>query len=357
MSRFQGLNYSFLNEDPRVERALIEKSTRHLLVVCGSGVRVQYLITHPGMRVVCCDLSQQQLAWTHLRLLSTKELDFSSYLSFWGFRKGSSGDERKKVLNQLPLEEPHRSILKELFEKNNWETPLFYGHYERFLQKRAPWMAKLLGYSLKGENRLKELQGRVGGVRWKGLVGAIACMARLASLRKKGKVPQKNDSRSFYTLYNQVLTNMLLQPCAEESPFLEMAFYGEVNQRALLPLESSPSLYEQAQKAIAGSEVSYVQGNVLEVGAGEGEFCGFDFVSLSNVLSYMEASEIQKGMARLSRRVADEGRVVAKTFLNHLGDEAMASFQQLPFPSLPFESFTEFYQQVLLKPLRRKEVV
>ena len=63
---FSKLNYSFANEDTTVEMEILPKGAQRVVCVAGSGSRVLPLLAKKPHKLVCADLSEQQLYITEL---------------------------------------------------------------------------------------------------------------------------------------------------------------------------------------------------------------------------------------------------------------------------------------------------
>src|SRR5688572_28325343 len=83
---FSKLNYSLANEDTTLElqtvKALKPKNT---LAVCGSGGRSLPLLVGTQNRLVCADLSDNQLWLAAHRTETIRQLTFREFCLYWGF--------------------------------------------------------------------------------------------------------------------------------------------------------------------------------------------------------------------------------------------------------------------------------
>lgn len=314
MDQFKGLNYSFLNEDPRVEARLVHPEVRRVLTVAGSGLRVQYLIQNPDMDIHVCDLSKEQLAFTHLRLMTVRDFDFATFRGFWGFDPSMIPAERRDVFGHLDLLPEYRELLESIFEVNKWMPPLYFGKYEKRLIRLSRVLRGLFGLQKQEDSEIAHLRQCVGSLRWRGVIGGIS-LAAWWGTRGSGEIPAKDDSRSFFQIYDGMMRELLEQENAAQNPFLGMVFWGEVTSSKLLPIEESESEFLRIKENIASARLQYRRGSLFSLSSLSGD--PYDLVSLSNITSYLDANGIQAGMGMLSRALSLGGRVVQRTFLRH----------------------------------------
>src|SRR5690242_14647125 len=133
---FFGLNYTLANEDSSFEHSLLKPGMNHICSIAGSGGRVIPLLMATPKRLTSCDVSQDQLYLTELRIESIRNLDHLEYLQFWSYPSFSCSAELRKTLFQkiaFPLLGPELQVLSleareyfiRFFEMTDWSTILY----------------------------------------------------------------------------------------------------------------------------------------------------------------------------------------------------------------------------------------
>jgi len=141
------LFYTHVNEDNRVEKALLaETSCKTLVAVTGSGERVIALLDKKGLQTVhAVDVNAAALFLLELKICALKMLSVDDYLRFCGHSPAAASirinwfEELKAGLSLSCIaywEEEKRLIKRGVIHA---------GHFERFLGRLRPWVIKYLG--------------------------------------------------------------------------------------------------------------------------------------------------------------------------------------------------------------------
>jgi S-adenosylmethionine-diacylglycerol 3-amino-3-carboxypropyl transferase len=135
-SYFDSLNYTIGNEDTTLELEILPEEARHIFAIAGSGSRIIPLLVKNPRLITCIDSSKEQLSITELRIATLRELNYDDFLTFWGYPSEKVAmNKRKSIFDSLVISSQAREIMNLFFEKNNWESLLYAGKWEKTFKK------------------------------------------------------------------------------------------------------------------------------------------------------------------------------------------------------------------------------
>lgn len=321
---FRGLAYSLGDEDSRIERDILPYNAGRVLTVAGSGGRVIPLLARAPEVLEAVDISPEQIAFTRFRLAALSALDVEEYTHLLGYGpKPLVGEPRRKLIAALPFPDAEKEIMQGLHQ-NHLETPLVYtGKFEKALKQFSGIIGAVLGKRVRELFEITELseqrrflETRFPSRRWKLIVGLLGNATLLNALLYKGDFPRKNRPESHFRIYEGIFRHLFERVLARESFFLQMLMLGEVSYTQGFPVECDPETYAQARTALSRARIELRIGDITEFPAECAD--GIDFVSLSDVPSFLEADAENEILSGLASRMAPGGRVVVRGHLRKL---------------------------------------
>lgn len=318
---FNSLNYTLGNEDTALELGIMPENARHLFAVAGSGSRIIPLLAKNPHVVTCVDASAAQLSLAELRIASLKALNYENFLSFWGYPSAPmSSKERKNIFNNLVISERAEKNIRPLFEKNAWGALLYAGRWEQTFQKLSQINRRIIGK--KGTDifdcrSLKEqknyLQTKFPQKRWSFSVFLLGNASVFNALLYKGNFPKKNIPNSMHSFYVERFESLFQQGLARENYFLQLLFFGKLQFTEGLPIECDREIFLKAKSGLQQTQITYVLGDVAEE-AGRATV-PIDFLSLSDVPSYLSVPKEQEFLQDIKRHISPGGIVASRYYL------------------------------------------
>ncbi|MFJ2537152.1 MULTISPECIES: DUF3419 family protein [unclassified Pseudomonas] len=317
---FDRLNYALGDEDTALEYAILPQRARHVVGVAGSGGRLLPLLARRPVRMTCTDISAPQLAFTRLRFALLQQTDHESFMAFMGYRTDVLAKQRQSLFQHLDLPRTDRRWLSELFQSRQWQAPIYMGAFEQALQRLAMVNRLFTGKAGRGifeHNDLGEQTQyyltRFPLKRWKAVIALLGNAAVLNSLLYKGSFPPNNLGISSRAAYLKIFHAMFTTQVVRESFFLQMLFFGELRYRQGFPLECDPKIFKRAREALQQCELHVVQADMLDCVAMHADV---DFVSLSDVPSFLPEAAGTRVLQRLRPSLADEALTVMRGHLH-----------------------------------------
>lgn len=317
---FQHLNYTLGDEDSRLELGILPADSGHVMAIAGSGGRVLPLLARRPRRLTCVDICRPQLFLTELRVEALRALTREEFLGLLGYPGSEvSPEERRRLFHQLALSADAARFLEGLFGARGWGPLLYSGRFEQTLRTLSRVNGFFTGPRGRGlfetrsrEEQLAYLERRFPRRAWHTVLRLMGNSAVLNSLLYKGDFPKKNIPGSAYRFYREAFERLFSDAHARESFFLQMVFFGELRFAEGFPVECDADVFEEARRALGGTTVSYVHGDILEVAQRAGDV---DFLSLSDVPSFLPA-ERERGFLQILRPgLAPGGLVVTRGHL------------------------------------------
>ena len=349
MTYFSGLNYTLGNEDTTLEGEMVSKlMPKHVLSVCGSGGRSLPLGRCSSKTLTCVDLSQPQLHLAKLRERTYRDLDYQSFLRFWGYAPYTELKDarfRKETFENLDLPEDVRKTFVPIFEEIKWGGLLYLGKWESTFQTLAKVMDKIMGegyeklfdqYSLKDQK--KYLDKDFSNLRWNAVLFLLGNKSVFNALLYKGEFIKKNVNDSHFAYYQKAFNNLFKNNVARESFFANLCFFGRIIHPDGNPYEAYESTHSELKEALQeGLNVKYGQWNIMDAPkhAPEG---GYDFLSISDVPSYFSGSLERTFLQDLSPALAKDSVVVIRYYLKVLDPDTKG-----------FEDVTNQYKDLIKK--------
>lgn len=296
---FDDLNYTLGNEDSSFEYNLLPKNTKHVLAIAGSGSRILPLLAKHPKQLTCIDTSSQQLYLTELRIETLRTLEYDEFLAFWGYPPQSlSPEDRKKVFHKLKLSRASHKFINNLFEENNWESLLYLGKWERTfitLSKVNKLItgkrARELFYQKSTNEYFSYLKNNFPHKALTFVVFILGNAAVFNTLLYKGRFPKKNIPETMPKFYLQAFNRLFKQGPARNNFFLQLLFFGKLIFPEGNPIESNKKIFLLAKEGLKKTQISYIQGDVIDEVSKIAE--PIDFISFSDVPSYF-TEEVEK---------------------------------------------------------------
>ncbi len=318
---FSGLNYSIGNEDPIVEYETLPNNASHVLAVAGCGSRVVPLFAKNPQRVTCVDASTEQLWFTQLRIASVKALCHDEFIAFWGYPGNSISPSQRRVLfERLDLLEDAKNYTTILFERHHWTPLLYIGRWERTFRKLSVINKVLIGgkgrhlFDAQTPKEQDEyLRTQFPHRAWLSSIFLLGNAAVFNALLYKGRFPKKNIPSSLYVFYKTTFQHLLTHTLARKNFFLQLVFLGKLQFREGLPLECDETIFKDAQQGIRNATIQYVHGDIVtEV---KKTATPIDFISLSDIPSYLEPPMEQEFLQEMRDYLSPEATVVNRYYL------------------------------------------
>lgn len=318
---FRRLNYTLANEDSRVELEALPENAGSVLCVAGSGARLLPLIARRPARVTCVDVAPEQLYLAELRVEAVRALPLDEYLAFWGYPPRSARpQERREVFATLPLSDAARSYWQKVFDERQWGSILYDGRWERTFAKLARVNGALtreagrkLFEARTAEEHQDYLRKHFPRRRWLLTLLLLGNPVVFNLMLYKGDFPRKNLPGTPYSFYRDSFDKLYRAGPARENFFLQIVFFGELRYAEGNPIECNPEVYDKIRSALPHCEILYRQGDVVDLARAERG--PVDFVSLSDVPSYLRPPAEQTFLQQIRCSLAPGGRVVARYYM------------------------------------------
>ncbi|HAD13417.1 MAG TPA: hypothetical protein DCF33_13400 [Saprospirales bacterium] len=343
------LFYTHVNEDNAVERqAMAGSQASELFVIAGSGERVLALLDHPSLSTVfVVDNNREALYLCALKIAALKALDVQTYLRFMGVLE-TSAKERLQCFAQLAPELAEEC--REYWVGKQADLAVGVcniGHFEQFLSKTRPILRFFLGRNFYQclEKPRAEWQHfphlRWAMVRW---LFARRFTYRLFGLRDMAFIGRGADLAAIPAAMQQSMEEDRVQ----QSCLFHLVMNGHL--RAMPPEHQPPSfqpvVLERIKEVLAGRRlcIHYVLADAREaLGTLPFKAGASRFFSLSDLLSFMDWTEMQKLLLQIAQLPNGENRAVFRAFVRNRPDGA--ALQALgPAEDLSAAERTHFYQ-------------
>lgn len=335
MDFYKHLNYSFGNEDWRVEeQALRVRKGDRVVCITASGDRPLHLLMTDCAEILSLDMNAIQNSLLDLKLTAIRHLDYESYLAFMGIKPSR---HRYQTLKKLV---PHLEIQAATYWLNQRRRieagVIFQGRVER-LTKLSSKVFSLMRYQkikrLFEFDNIEEQRAYVNRYwdtkTWR-LFFEVMGNPRLSRfvLRDPGLNAYVDyTSNPGRYIYDRVL-RYLNTHLAKESPLLQFILLGTVTPDAYLPYVT----YEGYQKIRSSqTNITYRTVNVIEH-LSHLPADSIDCFSLSDIASYMPQSVFEKLLRSVYGAARQDARFCLREFMSkrHIPEELIPHFQRLP---------------------------
>ncbi len=319
---FNGLNYTFGNEDTSVEIGLIKKlKPKSVFAICGSGGRSLPLMHETCDELTLSDLSNEQLLLAELRLCTYKELNHQDFLLFWGYFPYSDDNyqgRRREIFTSLKLSGSAYAVFSQIFHETKYDSLLYLGKWERTfaifakLNKvlLAPEHDRIMRFDTLAE-QVFYYQNHFPIKRWKAMIQLLGNKATFNALLYKGDFIKKNSPLTHFDYYFQAFDRLFTRDLAQKSFFLQLCFYGKVQSLEGVPVEAQLESFERIKKA--STIVNYLQKDfIAALSTGEKKY---DFLSLSDVPSYFQGDTERNFMQQIKPGLNPNAIIVNRYYL------------------------------------------
>jgi S-adenosylmethionine-diacylglycerol 3-amino-3-carboxypropyl transferase len=321
---FENLNYTLGNEDTKLEQDILAQyPAKKILAICGSGGRSLALLSKGVEILTLVDLGEGQLNLARLRLATYTQLDFNTFIRFWGYPPGSPEKEcsfRQQCFSQLQLDQSLRDFWQPVFEQLQWQSPLYIGKWERTFALMAKVARLLLGAKFDQilqhdnlEEQVRFYQQQFPRKRWNILIAILGNKSFFNALLYKGHFIEKNVGESYIEYYREAFERLFTTQIARRSFFVNLCFYGRLMHPDANPVEAQPHTHAAIQAAMnAGAQVNFEQANVMQLTTSKTQY---DFISMSDVPSYFKGDLEHNFMQQIKNVMAPGGICVNRYYL------------------------------------------
>ncbi|UXY15182.1 DUF3419 family protein [Chitiniphilus purpureus] len=316
---FKQLNYTLGDEDPTAEFNLLPEGTARALAIADCGSRIVPLLAKNPRHLVCVDINREQLAVCELRLALLKHVSLAEYKGFLGFTDTISPQARQAMFSELPLQKPTREVLHAMFTHIDWGSMLYCGKFEQMLRTLRRVNSAITGRSgrqlFECESLAEQLdyyKNHFPRWRWKMVLALLGNSTALNSLLYRGDFPKKNIPGSHFHIYDSIFHRLFTEWSVRKNFFLQMLFFGEIRYPDAYPLECQPEIFNLAKKGAENCEILLELGDVFQRVQ---EHRNLDFVSLSDVPSFLPPAQEHSFLKSLRSQVAEGAKVVVRAHL------------------------------------------
>lgn len=320
------LNYSLGNEDSKFEYSMSEAGSV-IGAVAASGSRIIPLLAKNPKQIVFFDISHSQILLCKFRLSALMQLSYEDYMKLFGlseFNESSSmplvSEESIDVFSNLEIDNEVRSYLKNFYVKDN-VVIAYQGRWEKTFHKISKMFSVIVGKNnlnkIKNANSIADQKLFLNRIffrfRFKLAVLLLGNANLFKAILYRNDFPKKNDRRSYFEIYNTMLTNLLNRYRIRDCYFLNIIFLGKVSYYSALPFEYDRGMFELAKKNLQETKVEFLEGNLLEKIPDLGQ--KFDYLFLSDVPSYF-TGEIERNYIQiLKNSLNPDGLIVSRYYL------------------------------------------
>lgn len=315
---FTELNYTLGDEDPIVEYELFPERCMNPYVISGSGGRILPLLAKQPTRINCVDILNEQLLLTELRVETVKQLDFEPFCGFWGYPPSTmTAQERQAIFDGLSISDEARGFLGGFFAANEWREPIYMGKFEKMLIQLASINKLITGRAGRGlfhaENLEKQndyYERRFPHTRWNLVLFVLGNSTVLNSLLYKGDFPKKNIDGSTFRNFKRIYDSIFRTIPLKDSFFAQLSFWGHIEfPEANFP-EARRDFFDKIKRGASSTEINYIQGDIFEIVKNSPRPA--DFVSLSDVPSFIQGDQESTYLQRIKSNVANNALVVVR---------------------------------------------
>lgn len=322
---FSDLNYTLANEDTRIEFDLLPENMERVFSIAGSGARCLPLIArHPKVLDVV-DMSVSQNYLCELRYQATKALTYEEYLFFLGYRGAlqsgeDQGDRRWDLFNKIQLSAEAKKYWLE--RRAGWEPRGFIllGKWESHFQKLGFLFRDVLQcdftkvFEAQSLSEQRELYEKYWPhVRWKSFIRVAASEYVFNKFLYKGhfsgRSEAKTEERAPWQFVIEEFDRIFQTQMVRKNYFMQILFLGRIAYEEGLPLEARQQIFDRVKAA--PTQVNYLLGNLLEHLPKR----TYDFISLSDTISYLTAEEANQVLQKLHGTNKPGSQVVIRSFM------------------------------------------
>ncbi len=322
---FSDLNYTLANEDTQVELELLMENAERVFSIAGSGARCLPLLGKNPKVLDIIDMSVSQLYLCELRLAAMKTFTYEEFLFFMGYRGGlqagiASGDNRDLLFQRLSLSPSAKAYWVDRREGWRHRGFILLGRWEGHFQKVGKIFRDVLQCDFGKVFEAQSLDEQVElyekywpRLRWNSFMRIAASEYVFNKYLYKGHFSGGSDhttekrapSQFFIEEFDRIFRTQLVR----KNYFMQILFLGKITYEEGLPLEAHLSSFEAVKAST--SEIRYLNGNLLQ----ELPQQAYDFISLSDTISYLDAQDANQILQRLHRQTKAGSRIVIRSFM------------------------------------------
>lgn len=322
---FSDLNYTLANEDTQIEYSLLPENVQRVFSIAGSGARCLPLMAKNPQHLDVIDMSISQLYLCELRLAAMKNLTYEEYLFLLGYRGGlqggtPTGDDRESLYRKLSLSPQAQEYWDQ--RKEGWKPRGFIllGRWESHFQKLGYLFREILQCDFSKVFEAQTLQEQIElyekhwpKVRWNSFIRVAASEYVFNKFLYKGhfsgKAEHRTEQRSPSQFIMEEFDRIFRTQLVRKNYFMQVLFLGRLAYEEGLPFEAHHQVVESIKRS--PTEVRYLNGNLLEHLPRH----AYDFISLSDTISYLDASDANKILQKLAPETRSGSQMVIRSFM------------------------------------------
>lgn len=319
-----------------------------VLAVADCGSRVVPLLSKKPSSLTCVDINREQLALCELRIALLRTTTLQEYKQFLGYTPGMTATKRQLIFRSLTLHPDTSSIAGSMMQASEWSAFLYRGKFERMLRtlhKVNSACTGKRGRELFDQETLQDQQAfyldRFPLRRWKALLAILGNATTLNMLLYRGCFPRNNTGESHRKTYGRIFESLMYRRPARKSFFLQVLFFGKIVYDEGLPMECDPAAFSAAKHAANACDITFRHGDVFESNGGK----TFDFVSLSDVPSFLPRKREPTFLAALRPVLDPDARIVVRSHLRRPAPE-LVGFEDVTheYPSASENESTQLWR-------------
>ena len=162
-------------------------------------------------------------------------LEHDQFLKFWGyapFDVDQNNDWRKEVFEGFDLDPEARKYLTSLFQKLNWNSPLYYGRWERTFIFFSKIVKRFLGtktveklFSFETlEEQQEYIDQKFPSLGWTVILTILGNKAMFNALLYKGTLSRKILKKVMFIITLKAFSHLMREVLTKKSFFLQLCF-------------------------------------------------------------------------------------------------------------------------------------
>lgn len=322
---FSDLNYTLANEDTRVEFDLLPEKVSRVFSIAGSGARCLPLIARHPAELDVVDMSVSQNYLCELRFQAMKVLTYEEYLFLLGYRGAlqsgtDEGDDRKEIFKKIPLSADAQKYWSERSEGWSPRGFILLGRWEAHFQKLGFLFREVLKCDFSKVFEAQSLAEQIElyekhwpHVRWKSFIRVAASEFVFNKFLYKGhfsgRSEAKTEARAPWQFVTEEFDRIFRTQLVRKNYFMQILFLGKIAYEEGLSLEAHQQIFERVKNS--PTKVNYLLGNLLEHLPKK----NYDFISLSDTISYLPQEDANQILQRLHGNTAAGAQVVIRSFM------------------------------------------
>jgi S-adenosylmethionine-diacylglycerol 3-amino-3-carboxypropyl transferase len=331
---FSSLNYSLANEDTRLELHIVENhACKNLAIVGGSGSRAFPLAAAQSVETLAVlDVSNEQIHLCALRLAAIKNLELEDFLTIMGYPPQDPDTDyllRRKLATALATSQEQKDWLDFFGSQERWQGIAYWGNWEKSFLKLSKLVRFFMGKLCDGIMDCESLDAQrifyreKFRKRWKFMVFILGNRAVFNALLYSGNFVKKNIKSTYVGHYMSAFDHLFEHGLARENFFLQLCLLGRIRYSEGLPIEAEPQAFQRMKNNLSNVECTLHRQSIFDYLRPLEN--SVDFVSLSDVPSYLEAPLAETFLQAIRPSLKCGGVVVVRYYLripNRLSTES-----------------------------------